>query len=252
MISFVKRLWRDKRGNALAIAGAALPLVVGSAGLASDTIQWALWKRQLQRAADSAAMAGVYAKAQGAARAQPPRSPRTSRSIRHTGIVAGEPAIRRSPIRPPASWNHGVQVTLAVQKRLGFSSLFISAAPTITATATAAMVDDGEYLRRGARETRRPPASTIGGSADVDLGCGVISNSISVDEIDRHQRQCLSPRCQSGRRIRRLADGVAARPGASNVQPYHMAQLDPYAGMFDMGIPPSVTCRANINSSGAR
>jgi Flp pilus assembly protein TadG len=61
MISSFKRLWRDRRGNALAIAGAALPLVLGSAGLASDTIQWTLWKRQLQRAADSAAMAGVYA-----------------------------------------------------------------------------------------------------------------------------------------------------------------------------------------------
>ena len=61
MISSLKRLWRDRRGNTLAIAGAALPLVLGSAGLASDTIQWTLWKRQLQRAADSAAMAGVYA-----------------------------------------------------------------------------------------------------------------------------------------------------------------------------------------------
>ena len=58
------RLWNDKRGNALIIMGAALPLVVGSAGLATDTIQWTLWKRQLQRAADSAAIAGVYATVQ--------------------------------------------------------------------------------------------------------------------------------------------------------------------------------------------
>ena len=60
MISFFRKLWRDKRGNALIIAAAALPLVIGSAGLASDTIQWALWKRQIQRAADSGAIAGVY------------------------------------------------------------------------------------------------------------------------------------------------------------------------------------------------
>ena len=38
MIGFFKKLWRDKRGNALVIAAAALPLVLGSAGLASDTI----------------------------------------------------------------------------------------------------------------------------------------------------------------------------------------------------------------------
>ncbi|HEX3677283.1 MAG TPA: pilus assembly protein TadG-related protein, partial [Sphingomicrobium sp.] len=65
MFSFLKKLWRDRRGNALIIAGAALPLIVGSAGLASDTIQWALWKRQLQRVADSAAEAGAYAKVAG-------------------------------------------------------------------------------------------------------------------------------------------------------------------------------------------
>src|SRR5947208_10060444 len=60
MISFFGKLWRSKRGNALAIAAACLPLFVGAAGLASDTIQWTLWKRQLQRAADSAAISGVY------------------------------------------------------------------------------------------------------------------------------------------------------------------------------------------------
>ncbi len=60
MIVFFGKLWRNKRGNALAIAAACLPLFVGAAGLATDTIQWTLWKRQLQRAADSAAIAGVY------------------------------------------------------------------------------------------------------------------------------------------------------------------------------------------------
>ncbi len=66
MLKAFKKLWNDKRGNALIIFGASLPMIMGAAGLASDTIQWALWKRELQRAADSAAIAGVYAKAQGA------------------------------------------------------------------------------------------------------------------------------------------------------------------------------------------
>ena len=65
MIGFFRKLLKDRRGNALVIAGAALPLIVGAAGLANDTIQWTLWKRQLQRAADSAALAGVYGEAQG-------------------------------------------------------------------------------------------------------------------------------------------------------------------------------------------
>src|SRR5437588_5488700 len=60
MISFFGKLMRSRRGNVLAIAAATLPLFIAAAGLATDTIQWTLWKRQLQRAADSAAIAGVY------------------------------------------------------------------------------------------------------------------------------------------------------------------------------------------------
>ena len=60
MFGFFKKLRRNQRGNVLIITAAAMPLLVGAAGLATDTIQWVLWKRQLQRAADSAAIAGVY------------------------------------------------------------------------------------------------------------------------------------------------------------------------------------------------
>src|SRR3954469_3098304 len=63
MIGFIKRLVKDRRGNILAIAAACMPLVIGAAGLATDTIEWTLWKRQLQRAADSAAFAGAYDRA---------------------------------------------------------------------------------------------------------------------------------------------------------------------------------------------
>ena len=66
MLSFLSKLRRDKRGNVLILMGAAMPLLVASAGLATDTIQWALWKRQLQRAADSAAIAGVYERTRAA------------------------------------------------------------------------------------------------------------------------------------------------------------------------------------------
>src|SRR6478609_6878797 len=66
MLKAFKKLWNDDRGNMLVISGVALPLLVGAAGLATDTIQWTLWKRGLQRAADSAAIAGVYDRSQSA------------------------------------------------------------------------------------------------------------------------------------------------------------------------------------------
>src|SRR5687767_1689355 len=64
-ISRLRRLWRDERGNAIMIVAFALPVVVGSAGLGIHTMQLSLVKRQLQREADSAAMAGGHSLFQG-------------------------------------------------------------------------------------------------------------------------------------------------------------------------------------------
>ena len=105
MILSFKKLWHDKRGNALVIAGAALPLVVGSAGLASDTIQWTLWKRQLQRAADSAAIAGVYDAHEASTRKRRSRPASTRTSTRQLtswmGLRSGYPEV--DLLRPTAA-----------------------------------------------------------------------------------------------------------------------------------------------------
>ena len=84
------------------------------------------------------------------------------------------------------------------------------------------------------------------------MGCGMISNSINVDKsIDTNGNAYhlgASPIAGSGG----LPTASLLAHGASNVQPYHMPQLDPYAGMFDMGIPPSVTCRDEYQFQPAR
>lgn len=145
MIAFLKRLWRDPRGNVLLIAAAALPLVVASAGLATDTIQWTLWKRQLQRAADSAALAGAYHR-QSVAGAQTGTPQAVSHDLTlnlHTGFAlsTGYPLLNYPPNAGLLS--NQVAVTLVAEKRLPFSSMFMAAPPQITARATAAVVEAG-------------------------------------------------------------------------------------------------------------
>ena len=61
---FMRNLRTNERGNVLILMGFSMPLLVGLAGLGTDTIQWTLMKQQLQRSADSAALNGAYAKAQ--------------------------------------------------------------------------------------------------------------------------------------------------------------------------------------------
>ena len=179
MRKLFKKLWSNDRGNALIIAGAALPMLVGAAGLATDTIQWALWKRQLQRGADSAALAGVYAKVQNNAGQTAAQAVDADLTVNnHTGIalLGGYPIVTYPT---NSGWTNGVRVQLALQKELGFSSLFMSSPPTVTADATAATIATGVYC-----VVSLEPTSATGiiatGNGSVNLGCGMITNSTSM------------------------------------------------------------------------
>lgn len=169
MISFLKKVLGDKRGNTLAIAAAAFPLVIGAAGLATDTIQWTLWKRQLQRAADSAAIAGVYDResANGS-------TANTTAAVSHDltlnlhtfySLKSGYPTVS-FPANSGVLTNQ-VSVTVAIQQPLAFSSFFMSTAPTIIANATAASVPAGGDACVQALEPTATPGIIINGNAGI-------------------------------------------------------------------------------------
>jgi hypothetical protein len=141
-----------------------------------------------------------------------------------------------------------VQVTLAVQKRLPFTSLFMSTAPTIRATATAAMTDDGEYCVV-ALDNSTSSGITIGGSANANLGCGVITNSVASSDAVGTNGNAYNLTASPVAAVGGLPSSIR---GASNLKPYHVAQADPYAGKFSTDLPTGMTCKGNINSSGAR
>ena len=188
MFGLLKRLWRDRRGNALVIAGAALPLIVGSAGLASDTIQWALWKRELQRVADSGAEAGVYAIVAGNAVGtcsnvvNPAYTQPVAYDIsknNHTGITPSCTVTNPPSTGSFTSDANAVKVDLSLQRSLAFSGMFLSTAPTITASATATIVPSGQYCVVSL-ESNPVTGIDASGSTNVNMGCGMITNSPSM------------------------------------------------------------------------
>lgn len=242
MIRKLRKLWQDRRGNALVIAGLSLPLVVGAAGLGTDTVQWVVWKRELQRAADSAAFAGAYARAQDNANMTATQAvTRDLTQNNHTmvSLLAGSPQIA-FPTSP--NWANGVRVTLRVQKRLGFSSLFFSTPPIIEASATAALVDEGTYCAVGLAPTGS--SIEIGGSTNVNLGCGAISNS-------QDPTQSVGV---SGNAHNFVADPVAGVGGVSStvngateVLSFQVPMRDPYADI-STAVPAGMPCR-NYNNA---
>jgi Flp pilus assembly protein TadG len=240
-----KKLWRDKRGNALIIAGAAMPVVVGAAGLATDTVQWVLWKRQLQRAADSAAFAGTYAKSLGdsAPTAVSTDLANNNQTQNQSGValMSGYPVVTYPTSN---NWSYGVNVELRVQQSLPFSSLFMTTAPTITASATAALIDQGEYCAI-ALESTTATGIQISGNSQTSLGCGAISNSRNATAA-----------ASAGGSYSFTADPVASVgglptsiTGVTTLRPYHTPMPDPFANKYPTTIPTGMNCNTfNQNS----
>ena len=243
MIGFMKKLWRDKRGNALVIIGAALPLVIGSAGLASDTIQWALWKRQLQRAADSGAMAGVYAIVQDdGVRTNVATSVDHDLSYNNHIAYTYTKVVGAPTSGTYASDPYAVQVQLSVQKSLGFSGMFLSSTPTITATGIATVVPSGTYCVISL-ENQAVTGIDATGSTDVNLGCGMITNSVSMSAAvaTGSSSVAASPIAAVG--------GIPASThwGTGTVlQPFTVEQADPFA---NVPIPAFSSCSNFPNNS---
>ena len=56
------RLKRHTGGNAILLVALGMPVLIGTSGLAVDSAQYYMWKRDLQFAVDSAALAGAWAR----------------------------------------------------------------------------------------------------------------------------------------------------------------------------------------------
>lgn len=244
MFKLIGRIIRNECGNALFIATLAMPVMIGAGGLATDTVQWTLWKRQIQRQADSAALAGAYAKAQGGNAT----SSATADINRHSFVtLSASPVIENAPASGPFAGDAtAVRVVLQTSHVLPFSSFFMSAPPVITAEATAASVTNGNYCII-ALESTAAVGVTLQGNATVNMGCGIVTNSRAANAVYAGGSSVVT------------ATPVAAVGGlqsSSNyvspttLEPYHVAQPDPYAGLADP-VATGCTARERVQPSDA-
>lgn len=213
-----KKLWNDDRGNMLVISGVALPLLIGAAGLATDTIQWALWKRELQRAADSAAIAGVYDRSQAAGATSNTESAidRDLELNNHVGIAlqGGYPQIAYPTDTTDKKYQ--VSVALAVRKELAFSGMFMNQAPLIRASATAATVPGNDSYCVVSLENTAKTGIEGSGNADVEFSCGMITNSVSVNAATAQGSSHIA------------ATVIAASGGIQETDNWDVDKYDPY------------------------
>lgn len=256
MIKLIKRIWQNRRGNVIIIAGATLPLVIGCAGLATDTIQWTLWKRQLQRAADSAAIAGVYTRTQTDTQSSVEASvcndlaknQNTGIALAGTYFTCPDGTTRRgtvSLLADSGSMTKRVSVTLTVAQSLPFSSMFMTAVPQITANSTAASVPGGGSACVQALETNASYTGILfsGNAAIYMPDCDGFSNSPSANTSTAKGSSTVTMNSIGG------VGGIQQSNNfhVTAYRPYSPALVDPFAGVTPA--PADMACTATTTTT---
>ena len=231
--AWVRRLWKSERGNVLALGAAAMPLLIGSAALGIDTIQLGLWKRQLQRSADSAALASAFAMAQGK---DVEAAARRDLALNDDVALSEAARIENAPEAGPFAGDlRAVRVVLQARRTMPFISFFDNSPATIAVEATAASVFQGEHCMISLEKTA-VTGITFTGSTDLKLGCGVATNSKAAAAVVAEG---------SARVVATPVSAVGGVPASSRyVQPtrlfpYSLKQPDPYASLPRAPSPPT-------------
>ena len=238
----VQRLLRDERGNTLALMAFALPLLIGCAGLAVDTIQWVFAKRQLQSTADAAALAGVYGLIQdGDMERAVDRSIAVNKDLDPSRATTAEQSPEGHREDPFA-----VRVSIATPAKLTFSSVFLKRRPVIAVEATATVVETGEYcaFAVGADDET---GLKIEPSANVELGCGVATNSSSSKAIEADASSTVS-----AERMTAFGGIDVQNSKATRVRGYGLKQKDPLADSDPPLIPNTGCPNITVNADAAQ
>jgi hypothetical protein len=219
-----------------------MPMIIGCAGLATDTIEWTLWKRQLQRAADSAALAGAYDRAQAtnSATTNTPTAVCNDLGVNlHTwmNLIGTSPCTGTVGSYSTISYtannaflSNQVRVTLRVQQALPFSSLFMSTAPVIEASATAASVSSGGS----------PCMLALNGSGQAIDNSG--NATVNAPTCILYSDSAASNSAAAGGTSRVTAKAIAGVGGIASSNNWNVQQYLPYSPTLpDPFAPPSST-----------
>jgi hypothetical protein len=234
-LSWLRSLFSSERGNVLVVGAAAMPLLIAAAAISIDTIQVSVWKRQLQRAADSSAIAGAYALSLGDNEHDAIHRDLDKNAFptltQEEGITVG----------PRLGFDRTVRVVLTATRTAPFMSIFTDRPQTLVADATAALVDDGTFCMVSLYEGTDAGIDANGG-AEVDLTCGMKANCTGTD--------CVQAGGNSWIKALPIAT-VGGLKGSSNnfiqptkLQPYAAKQADPFAYLPDPA-PDAAKCAAN-------
>ncbi|MEQ1864355.1 MAG: pilus assembly protein TadG-related protein [Micropepsaceae bacterium] len=155
-----------------------MPVIVGTAGLGVETGYWYFKQRELQTAADVAAVAGAVEK-RGGADSSAIDAAALSEAVEH-GFVQSDGSIAVND--PPTSGSYmdtkSVEVLLTMPAERMFSSLFATEEVTLHARGVARFEDGGQACILALDPEASGALTFTGNALTLVNGCNVMSNSL--------------------------------------------------------------------------
>ncbi|MCF8473448.1 MAG: hypothetical protein K9G26_02020 [Emcibacter sp.] len=225
----LRQIGSAQKGATLLYFALIIPVFVGFAGLGFDATLWFMEKRQLQSVADSSAIAAAYAVSKDLT-AEEVLLAATNDAETNSFYNTGGKSIQ--VITPPTSgkfsgMSNYVMVAVSMPAARYFSRIIGANQSTIATKATAGIISMGEHCILALDETR-DRALEFSGTSNVDINCGVSSNSSSSEAIYLNGTATLTanPSAQAYGDIYQGNNATLDTPNP--LQPFSQRSPDPY------------------------
>ena len=183
----VGNLKSSTSGNTTLLVALGMPALIGGAGMAVDTAQWYLWKRELQFAADQAALAGAWARTSSDTEAlfQERALQEIDANLSVTSDIIGTPSVSIADFG--VGTDNSVIVSVSARKSLPFSSFLTGEATTVVATAQATFTELEDFSACILAVNKTDDSSIIvQGNVTMSQNCGIAALSDASESISRN------------------------------------------------------------------
>ena len=236
----LKKFISSEGGAVLPIAALVFPILMGFAGLGVDASAWMLKKRNLQTAADAAALAGAWEVAFGEDEAAVDTA--AEREATYNGYDPTQGGVLEATILTDDDGVQSVQVDIDQNAKVYFSSIFLDEDVTVATTATARITTTEGPFCLLSLDPDEGGAITTSGSVTIDApGCGMAVNSGADDALALNGAVVITVgdvRTVGGVEV----DGGAAEFNYASLKTNGYPVQDPYE---DMAIPDFEGCSEN-------
>ncbi|TMM49947.1 pilus assembly protein TadG-related protein [Qipengyuania marisflavi] len=181
---FLRKLRIDASGNAMMLVAMGAPILIGTTGMGVDMAQYYLIKRELQYAADQAALAGAWARGNGDTGTT--YKTRANQEFNANTDTTDQYSPTATPSLAPYNSiaDNSVVVAASATVNMPFASFILKTSTTIAVSATATWETTDEYTAcLFALDPHASQSLLFSGGPDVNAGCGVGAISDASDAV---------------------------------------------------------------------